>query len=230
MALTLDFQEPTAGGNASVSRDDGVLVRRILEGEKELFYELIRPHERGVYAVIYSVLRNAADAEEVAQEAMLKAFLNLGQLRDDQRFKAWLLKVALNEAQMRRRTNRQHLYQSIEADDGEEATSNFRPCSFADWRELPSERLDREELRKAVREAVDKLPEKYRVAYLLADAQSLNYEEIAATLNISVTAVKTRVHRARMKLQEHLTPAFKPRMSDHLRLMKGMNPWSRVRK
>ncbi len=229
MALTLDLQAPSGGRDAPVSRDEGDLIRRIREGEKELFHELIRPHERGVYAVIYSVLRNAADAEEVAQEAMLKAFLNLGQLRDDQRFKAWLLKVALNEAQMRRRANRQHLYESIEADDTEEETS-FRPRSFADWRDLPSENLDREELRKAVRDAVDKLPEKHRVVYLLAELQSLNYEEIAATLNISVTAVKTRVHRARMKLQEHLTPAFKPRMSDHLRLMKGMNPWSRVRK
>ena len=229
MALTLDLQAPSGGRDAPVSRDEGDLIRRIREGEKELFHELIRPHERGVYAVIYSVLRNAADAEEVAQEAMLKAFLNLGQLRDDQRFKAWLLKVALNEAQMRRRANRQHLYESIEADDTEEETS-FRPRSFADWRDLPSENLDREELRKAVRDAVDKLPEKHRVVYLLAELQSLNYEEIAATLNISVTAVKTRVHRARMKLQEHLTPAFKPQMSDHLRLMKGMNPWSRVRK
>jgi DNA-directed RNA polymerase specialized sigma24 family protein len=77
---------------------------------------------------------------------------------------------------------------------------------------------------------VAKLPEKYRVIFLLADAQSLSYEEIAATLNIRVGNVKTRVHRARMKLQEQLTPAFKPRMSDHLAMLKGMNPWSRARK
>lgn len=225
----MNSQRSIGGGSAAASREEGDLIRRICAGDRELFQELIRPYERGVYVVAYSVLRSTADAEEVAQESMLKAFLNLSQLRDHHRFKAWLMKVALNEAHMRRRNYRQHLYEPIEVDDGDDARS-FRPKSFADWRDLPSEKLDREELRKAVREAVEKLPEKYRVIYILADAQSLDYEEIAATLEISMAAVKTRVHRARMKLQEHLTPAFRPSMSDHLRLMKGMNPWSRVRK
>lgn len=107
---------------------------------------------------------------------------------------------------------------------------SVRPRQFADWRDLPSEVLDREEVRAAVREGIAKLPENYRVVLLLADAQSLRYEEIAATLKISMPAVKTRLHRARMKLQEQLGPTFRPRLSDHLILLKGMNPWSRVRK
>ena len=108
--------------------------------------------------------------------------------------------------------------------------SNGTSKQYADWRDLPSETLDKEELRTAVRETVAKLPEKYRVIFLLADAQSLSYEEIASTLQISVANVKTRLHRARMKLQEQLTPAFKPRISDHWGMLKGMNPWSRARK
>ncbi len=130
---------------------------------------------------------------------------------------------------MRRRKERAQLYEALEEGDGEEE-GDVRPRQFADWRDLPSEALDEEQLLVAVREAVARLPEKYRVIFLLADAQSLSYEEIAVTLNLSVANVKTRVHRARMKLQEQLTPAFKPRMSDHLSMLKGMNPWSRARK
>jgi RNA polymerase sigma factor (sigma-70 family) len=146
---------------------------------------------------------------------------------EDEKFKSWLLRIAVNEARMRRCKDRVQLYESLDDDSAEDEQDDFRPKQFADWRDLPSDALDREEFRKAVREAVAKLPGKYRVVFLLADAQSLSYEEIAATLNISVGNVKTRVHRARMKLQEHLTPAFKLRMSDPLAMLKGMNPCAR---
>jgi RNA polymerase sigma-70 factor, ECF subfamily len=214
---------------AAAERDERELIRRIRSGEKELFHELVRPYERSVYAVIHSVLPNPADAEEVAQEAAFKAFLHLDQLADDNRFKAWLLRVGVNEARMRRRKDRARLYESLDDDTDENEEGDFRPKQFADWRDLPSEALDREELRSAVREAIANLPEKYRVILLLADAESLRYEEIAATLQITLASVKTRLHRARMKLQEQLAPRFKPRFSDRLMLLKGMNPWSRAR-
>ena len=206
------------------------LIRRIRAGEKELFHELIRPYERLLYGVIHGVLPNPADAEEIAQESAFKAYQHLDQLADDDRFKAWLLRIAVNEARQRRRKDRPQLYQALEDDSTEETEGNTRPKQFADWRDLPSEALDREELRGAVRQAVERLPEKYRAVLLLADAQSLSYEEIGAALNLSMANVKTRLHRARMKLQEQLTPAFKPRFSDHLLVLKGINPWSRARK
>jgi len=215
---------------APSERSERELIHRIRAGEKELFHELIRPHERSVYGVIHAVLPNAADAEEVAQEAVFKSFLHLDQLTEQDKFKAWLLRIAVNEARMRRRKDRPQLYSPLEENAPEDEGEDFRPKQFADWRELPSEALDKEELRAAIREAVAKIPEKYRVIFLLADAQSLSYEEIASTLDISVANVKTRLHRARMKLQEHLTPVFKPRVSDHVLLLKGMNPWSRARK
>ncbi len=215
---------------ATPERDERELIRRIRSGERELFHELIRPYERIAYGIIRSVLPNPADAEEVAQEAVFKAFLHLDQLADDGRFKPWLLQIAVNEARMRRRKDRPQLYTSLDEDAGEEEEEDFRPRQFADWRDLPSEALDREELRTAVREAVEKLPEKYRMVLILADAQSLHYDEIAETLKITMATVKTRLHRARMKLQEHLGPKFEPRFSDHLMLLKGMNPWSRARK
>jgi RNA polymerase sigma-70 factor, ECF subfamily len=227
--MTVKPQRAMAATEIS-AHEEQELLRRVRAGEKELFHQLIRPYERSVYGVIRSVLPSAADAEEVAQEAVFKAFLHLDQLAGDSKFKAWLLQIALNEARMRRRKDRPQLYEALEDDAAEDGDKDFRPRQFADWRDLPSEALDQEELRAAVRAAVAELPEKYRVVFLLADAQSLSYEEIATTLEISVANVKTRLHRARMKLQEQLTPAFKPRMSDHLTMLKGMNPWSRARK
>jgi RNA polymerase sigma-70 factor (ECF subfamily) len=206
------------------------LIGRIRAGEKELFHDLIRPYERIMYGVIHGVLPNVADAEEVAQEAAFKAYLHLDQLADDDRFKAWLLRIAINEARQRRRKDRPQLYEALDGGSAEETEDDIRPRQFADWRDLPSEALDREELRNAVRQAVGRLPEKYRAVLLLADAQSLSYEEIAAALSLTLAAVKTRLHRARMKLQEQLTPAFTPRFSDHLTILKGINPWSRARK
>lgn len=204
------------------------LIARVRAGVKDLFHELIRPYERSMYGIAFAVLRNPADAEEVAQDAAFHAFLHLDQLQHDEKFKSWLLRITLNEAQMRRRKERRHLYQSLDA--AREEPSDFRPKSYADWRDLPDESLDREELRSAVRNAVAQLPEKYRVACVLADGQGLSYEEIARTLDLTLNNVKIRVHRARLMLQEHLGPAFKPRMSDHLQMLKGMNPWSRARK
>ena len=223
--MSIDSNSP-----GTTERNELDLIKRVRAGKHECFHDLIRPYERAMYAIGYSILRNAADAEDVAQEAAFKAFTHLDQLQDDEKFKFWLLRIANNEAQMRRRKDRQHLYESIDSSDQEEENGDFRPRSIADWRDLPGDALDREELRKAIRAGVAKLPEKYRAVFVLADGQSLGYSDIAEALNLPVSSVKTRLHRARMMLQERLEPVFKPRFSDQINLLKGMNPWSRVRK
>jgi len=181
-----------------------------------------------MFASAQAVLRNPADAEDAVQEAALKAFLHLAQLEDRRRFRAWLLQIVVNEARMHRRKLRRQLYDSIdEVDESNEGDSV--PRQFADWHELPDEALDRDQLRNAVRTAVDKLPEVYREVLILIDSQHLSYATVAEGLGVSVGAVKTRVHRARMRVQEQLGPVFQPRFSDHIRLMKGMNPWSHAK-
>jgi RNA polymerase sigma-70 factor (ECF subfamily) len=204
------------------------IIARVCAGEKACFHDLIRPYTRMMFAAAFAVLRNPADAEEAVQEAALKAFLHLSQLEDRLRFRAWLLQIVVNEARMHSRKLRRQLYESIdEVDDHNEADSV--PRQFADWHDLPHESLEREELRSAVRRAVDKLPEIYREVLLLIDSQQLSYLVVADALGVSVGVVKTRVHRARMRIQEQLGPVFQPRFSDHIRLMKGMNPWSRAK-
>src|SRR5579863_7232876 len=137
---TLSLEEP--GGTVN----EESLIRRIREGEHELFYELIRPYERRVYAAAFAILRHEADAEDCAQEAVLKAFKHIRQFRAEARFSTWLIQIAVNEARMRRRKERADLVEPIEKDKDPEAT--YTPRDFADWREIPSEALERKEVRE----------------------------------------------------------------------------------
>src|SRR6202162_1451600 len=126
--------------------DEGTLIRRIREGEHELFYELIRPYERRVYSAALAILRNEADAEDAAQEAVLKAFKHIRQFRAEARFSTWLIRITVNEARMRRRKEHAHLVEPIV--DREDAEGDYIPRDFADWREIPSETLERKEVRE----------------------------------------------------------------------------------
>lgn len=205
------------------------LIARVCQGEKHLFQELIRPYERMMYMTAYAVLRNPADSEEAVQEGALKAYLHLDQLQQTSSFRPWLLQIVLNEARMYRRRMRRDLYESIdEAHINDEG--NNAPRQFADWRELPDEALEREELRQAVLQAVNQLSPSYREVYVLFDVQHLSAAAIAEILGITVGLVKVRLHRARLKIQQQIGPVFQPKWSDHLRLLKGMRPWSDVRK
>lgn len=214
----------SASAELFAEHDEKGLIARIRAGEKELFHDLIRPYERAVYSVAYSILRNTADAEEVAQEAVLKAFANLNQLRAEEKFKGWLLQITFNEARLRRRKDRKHLYESLDGADQDEV-GDFMPRQFADWRDIPSEALGKQEIRESVERALLDLPEKYREVFVLRDMEHLNVEETARVLDLTVSAVKTRLHRARLQMRELLAPLFRKRWTDRLAFKKGRNPW-----
>jgi RNA polymerase sigma-70 factor (ECF subfamily) len=199
------------------------LIRRIQQGEPEKFYELIRPFERRVYAAAFAILRNQADAEDVAQEAMLKAFANLRQFRAEARFSTWLIQIAVNEARMRRRKDHADVMEPIgETQDAEGA---YTPRDFSDWRELPSEALERREVRELLREALDSLGSKYRDVFVLRDVQHLSIAEVSEALGISVASVKTRLLRARLMLRDRLAPHMAGGWFSRLPFPKGNKPW-----
>src|SRR5215813_13369258 len=139
------------------------LIQRIRDGESEAFYELIRPYERRVYAAALALLRNDADAEDCAQEAVLKAFKNIRQFRAEAKFSTWLIQIAVNEARMRRRKQRTDLIEPIEKDKNEEGS--YTPRDFADWREIPSEALERKEVREKLAEALCSIGQIYREVF-----------------------------------------------------------------
>ena len=184
-----------------------VLIQRVQNGEIEVFYELVRPYERGVFLAALSLVKNEGDAEEVAQEAMLKAFKGLARFRGEAKFSTWLIQIAINEAKMKLRKDRRHLYESLEegprGDDGD-----YMPKDYADWREIPSEALEQKELRVALTKALKSLPEKYRSVLVLRDVQQLSIAETSQALGISEANVKTRLSRARLRMRDALAPGL----------------------
>lgn len=196
-------------------------IARILEGERELFHELIRPYERAVYMTALSILRDAAEAEEAAQEAMIKAYRGLRSFRGDAKFSTWLTSIALNEARSRLRKTARAKLESLDSSEREE---DFTPFLIADWREIPSETLEREELAGKIEQAIESLPPSYREVFLLRDKEEMSMEEIAQALGVTANLVKVRLFRARMLLQKQLTPYLK-RMAPERRRSSRMGSW-----
>ena len=199
------------------------LIRRIQSGEPEKFYELIRPLERRVYAAAFAILRNPADAEDAAQEAMLKAFANLRQFRGEARFSTWLIQIAVNEARMRRRKDHADVIEPI--GEREDADGVYTTREFADWREIPSEALERREVRDLLLEALASLGSKYREVFVLRDVQHLSIAEVSENLGISTASVKTRLLRARLMLRDLLAPKLTGGWFSRLGFQKGNKPW-----
>ena len=199
------------------------LIQRIRDGDTHLFYELIQPYERRVYSVAFGILRNEADAEDAAQEAVLKAFRHIRQFRAEARFSTWLIQIAINEARMRRRKEHAHLMEPIA--DRQDEEKNYSPRDFADWREIPSETLERKEIREKLAEALASLGQIYREVFLLRDMQQLSIEETAKSLGISHASVKTRLLRARLMLRELLAPGLGGAWTSKLSFGKGAKPW-----
>ncbi len=199
------------------------LIRRVQNGEHEIFYELIRPYESRVYRAAFAILHNEGDAEDAAQEAVVKAFTNLRQFRAESKFSTWLIQITVNEALMRRRKQHADVMEPI--GHREEEDGSYTPRDFADWREIPSELLERKEVRRNLLKALTSLAEKYRAVFVLRDVEQLSIEETAKALQISQAAVKTRLLRARLMLRDLLAPGLNGSWFSRLPFEKGKKPW-----
>ena len=212
-------------GKASVAAAraaEGTLIERVLAGERELFYELVKGYESPLYATALAFLKNEAEAEETVQEAVMKAFKNLSRFRREAKFSTWLTQIAINEARMKLRKARRHLHESLDENLPDEE-KEYRPKDFADWREIPSETFARKELRDALRRAIESLPEIYRDVLLLRQVHKLSTAETASVLRISLVAVKSRLLRARLQVRDALAPGIDGVWS------LGETKWRRVR-
>jgi len=184
---------------------DRTLIAKVLAGERELFHALIRPYEKSVYFAAYSVLQNEHDAEDVAQETVLKALKNLHTFRAESKFSTWLVSIALNEARCRLRHARVIEFDSVDAVPDEDS-GEFTPAVISDWREVPLEALERKELREMLQQAIHGLPAMYREVLVLRDVQDMSIAETAAALGVTDGVVKTRLLRARLMMQKVLAP------------------------
>jgi len=198
----------SASGSLEVSplpdpRSEHELIQLVLSGRPEYFYQLVQPYERRVYRVAYGFLRNQADAEDVAQEAVLKALRKLSSFRGNARFSTWLLRIAMNEARMRLRTQRRDKA-SVPIDDDE--GSEYVPLLLANWKEAPSAMLEQQEVRAEIEKALAELSTEHREILILRDVEGFNTEEAASALGISIPSAKTRLLRARLRMRDLLAP------------------------
>jgi RNA polymerase sigma-70 factor (ECF subfamily) len=193
--------------NSTEQRDEQQMIASILAGEAHLFHELIRPYERSVYMMALSFLKNEADAEDAAQEAFLKAYRSLSNFRGESKFGTWVISITLNEARSRLRRMKAMPMESL--DEPPDAEGHVSPALLRDWREIPSDSLERREMRLVLQEAIGALPAIYREIFLLRDVEELSIAEAAEVLRITPASVKVRLHRARMMLQKSLAPQLK---------------------
>ena len=209
---------------ATEERDEKGLIARILNGEKELFHELIRPYERMVYMTVFSIVKNETDAEDGAQDAIVNAYRHLSKFRGEAKFSTWLTTIAVNEGRQKLRRVKRAKEDSLDQPIGGEE-QEFTPAPLTDWKEIPLEALERKELREALRTAVADLPDIYRQIFTLRDIEELNVAETAAALGINENMVKVRLHRARMMLQKSLVPFLKTTAPARKGFW-GRMPWS----
>ncbi len=204
---------PTAASNAKE-------IRLVLDGNIEAFDDLVSPHRRFLYLKAFSIVGNDADAEEVVQNTVLKAFSKLSQFRHQSQFRTWLFSITINEARMCLRRNRKHRHESLdylENRDGEDRGAR----EFADTREGPLEVLGRKQVRSAILKALTLLPTPYSRVVILRDLHLLSISETARTLGISEANVKTRLRRGRLQMQRTLAHLRPHQTSEHQRGLDG---------
>jgi RNA polymerase sigma-70 factor, ECF subfamily len=191
----------------STPESDAVLIRRVQLGERELFYELVQPYLGRLYRIVRPLLRNHADAEDVLQQTLLHALEHVDHLGSVRMFRAWLTQIAVNEVRMRwRRRNYRSLHYSIGAPIGEGETSST--LDLPDPREDPLEQFSRQELNSILRKNLERLPFNNREVFVLRELNQLSAEQTAQALGVTVSTVKTRLHRARVQLRRLLSPVL----------------------
>ena len=191
--------------------DELALVQSAKAGDVSAFEELVKRYDRNVFRIAQHITQNREDAEDVVQDAFLKAYSNLHQFQGQSKFYTWLVRIAVNEALMKLRRRRPERMVSLDEDVKTEDDS--LPREVADWSPNPEQQYTQAELRELLTKTIQGLPATFRTVFVLRDVEGLSTEETAEALELSVPAVKSRLLRARLQLRERLNRYFQRRES-----------------
>lgn len=189
-----------------VKETEVTLARELLAGDLRAFDRLVDVFRPKLFQYSMLMCGQREDAEEIAQDTLLKVFESFDQLREPGHVRAWVFRIAKNACQMKRRKSvfaparELSLEELMPAREGDGAHA----IEIADWSALPEDELLRGELKRVLAEAIAELPELYRPVLLLRDVEELSTEEAAQVLDVSVDVVKQRLHRARLAVRKHL--------------------------
>lgn len=186
-------------------KPDVELARDLLVGDPEAFTVFVQSFRARLAHYTFLMCGQREDAEEVAQETLIRVFERIDSLREPAHLKAWVFRIARNECLMKRRKSVFAPAVELSLDELKPSpTEDRRGIEIADWSLLPDDALLNAELRDALTEGIQSLPEIYRAVVLLRDVEELSTEETAEILDISIDVVKTRLHRGRLALRQHI--------------------------
>lgn len=183
------------------------LARDLLAGTPGAFDRFVETFQNKVFQYSFLMCGQREDAEEVSQETLMKVFESFDRLREPERVKAWVFRIARNACYMKRRKSVFAPKQELSLDEllpSFDEDGDTRRLQIADWSALPDDLVLRAELKKVLEEAIADLPELYRSVILLRDVEELSTEEAAQVLGVGADAVKTRLHRARLAVRQKL--------------------------
>jgi RNA polymerase sigma-70 factor (ECF subfamily) len=198
--------------SASAVFDESALVTAAKAGDMSAFSDLVQHYDRRVFRMAKQITQNDDDAEDVLQETFLKAFTHLADFQGNSKFYTWLVRIAVNEALMKLRKRRSD--RTVPLDDPIDTGEDEVVREIAVWDQNPEDTYSREELAELLDQAIQSLKPAYRTVFILRDIEEMSIEETAETLNLSISAVKSRLLRARLQLREKLTRQFKKKGDD----------------
>lgn len=186
--------------------EEQVLVKAAKAGDDGAFSQLVRRYDRNVFRIAQHITQNREDAEDVVQDAFLKAYENLEQFQGQSKFYTWLVRIAVNEALMKLRRRRPERFVSL--DEEIKTDDDSVPREVADWSPNPEQMYKQAELKEILGRTIQGLPAGFRTVFVLRDVEGLSTEETAEALDLSIPAVKSRLLRARLQLRERLSRYF----------------------
>jgi RNA polymerase sigma-70 factor, ECF subfamily len=201
--------------------DELALVQAAKAGDVNAFEDLVKRYDRNVFRIAQHITQNREDAEDVVQDAFLKAYRNLAQFQGQSKFYTWLVRIAVNEALMKLRKRRPERMVSLDEDVKTEEDSV--PREVADWSPNPEQQYNQAELKEILGKTIQGLPPSFRTVFVLRDVEGLSTEETAEALELSIPAVKSRLLRARLQLRERLNRYFRRGGNGNLRNIEEEN-------
>lgn len=191
----------TTNPTLSAVEVDEVLVKRAQEGDTAAFDELVRRYTSIVYRVLYKILRHEEDTQDALQDTFVSAYRALPRFRQDARFSTWIYRIATNAALMKARARKNNMVSLDHPTEDPDAQSAWE---LPDWSATPDEEIMTGETRRIMEDAIQALPPEQRAAFVLHDIQDLSSAETAQAMGITVSAVNSRLHRARVFLRDRI--------------------------
>jgi RNA polymerase sigma-70 factor (ECF subfamily) len=189
----------------SVADDDLDLVHASKNGDVSAFEQLVKRYDRKLLRIAHNVTHNTEDSQDAVQETFLKAFQHLGQFREDSKFSTWLIRITVNQSLMKLR---KRATRDVSLDEDFQADRDILPLEAADWAPNPEQLYWASELRDILANTLSELRPVLRAVFVLRDIEGLSTDQTAEVLNLSHTAVKARLWRARLQLRERLNKYF----------------------